>query len=220
MKAQMGEISMSDATEQILKFCQSSLQPADNAALSDMLKPSANDDELSTQTALRTLAFLRDKMPFADVSKLIDMLGEVVDYDPAQDLDIEEMPAPPKTLTGGILTQELKAMAAGEDDPPAFSGRPTVGGVPGQDGKRRCRPRSFAQLAFDTVLRRGGNKAAAKAEAAAADYAKRWPEIARVSGLPTYGAAAKPQAARTPLTMAAQDAEYAKRWPDAMKIMH
>jgi hypothetical protein len=211
MTAQMGEIPMSDATEQILKFCQSSLQPADNAALSDMLKPSANDDELSTQTALRALSFLRDKLPMNDMTKLIGLLGEVVDYDPAED-DFDR-----DADTGGIPTQELKAMSAGQDDPPAFGGRPTVGGVPGQDRKRRRRHRSFTQLAFDTVLRRGGNKSAAKAEADAADYAKRWPQIARVSGLPTYGA---PKAARTQPMTAAQEKSYLDRFPSTALIKH
>jgi hypothetical protein len=203
---------MSDASEQILKFCESNLNPADNAALKDMLNSSAQDDELSTEVALQALSFLRDKLPMTDMTKLIGLLGESIDYTPAED-DFDRD-------ADGVPLQERKAAGlAGQDDPPAFAGRPTVGGVPRQDRRHRRRPRSFTQMAFDVVLRRSGNKSAAKAEADAAAYLRRFPEAARLGApLPNYGA---PRAARTPLpTTRAQDKSYANRFPDTTRIQH
>lgn len=183
----------------ILKLAWNKLNADDYSALQDLMgkcgydpNDLGSDDELSTEQSQQILSLLRDKMGVSDISQIIDMLGAITDYQPAED-DFDRDP-------DVVPSAERKAA-----------------GTAGMDRRRaRRRPRSFVQMALDTVLKRGGNKSAAKAEADAADYAKRWPEIARVGGLPTYGA--KPQATK-PRSIAEIDS-YNSRFPDAAKIMH
>jgi hypothetical protein len=152
--------------------------------------------------------FLTDKgLGVEDILQCYDLIKPSVEAEDDFDRDAD-----------GVPMAERKAMAAGEDDPPPFPGRPTVGGKPqGQDRRRQRRP-NLLQMAMDTVLDRKGLKRAASDSDAAKGYNARFPEAARLgSPLPNYSA---PRAARTQPTTRAQDESYEARFPEASRIQH